>query len=290
MLTIKKMLGLYRLDVTNKIKIARHQDTRDVNVHELFYNNEFELYQSYQETDKFKGCKYLVSCLGINNNQALFVGVYEIKNTYNVDGFPSANKFPPGKDVSFRGKAKLKSRYKYDLEKLTGFEDLERRLVISWSGVAQGWCVWLDTYPNEVVQLLPKGFVKDFPGYYDINLTFKELKEIIRDPDVNRTWYKSLSSVGGVYLILDTTDGMQYVGSASGKEGLYGRWKKYVENGHGNNKKLKEVLEKEPERIYKFKYTILQTLPAALTSTEAIREENKYKEKLGTRAFGLNSN
>lgn len=49
MLTIKKMLGLYGLDVTERIKIARHQDTRDVNVHELFYNNEFELYQSYQE-------------------------------------------------------------------------------------------------------------------------------------------------------------------------------------------------------------------------------------------------
>ncbi|MFF2589646.1 hypothetical protein ACFVSS_17475 [Peribacillus butanolivorans] len=43
-----------------------------------------------------------------------------------------------------------------------------------------------------------------------------------------------------------TKEGKQYVGSASGKEGLLGRWKEYAINGHGNNTKLKELIEADP--------------------------------------------
>lgn len=167
---------------------------------------------------------------------------------------------------------------------------MEHRLVIKWAGVAQGWCVKIDTFANEVVQLLPKGFVRDFPGYLDINISFRELQGIVNDPNANAIWHKMLSAVGAVYLIVDTKEGKQYVGSASGKEGLLGRWKEYAINGHGNNTKLKELIEVDPQRIHTFKYTILQTLPRTLTQNEVLREEGKYKDKLGTRAYGLNLN
>lgn len=89
MLNIKELLKLRGLDVTQNIKIARHKDTReDVDVHELLANGEFELYQSYQEKNMFKNCKYLVSCLGLPNSQALLVGVYQVKKTVKVNGFP----------------------------------------------------------------------------------------------------------------------------------------------------------------------------------------------------------
>ncbi|NLY79690.1 MAG: GIY-YIG nuclease family protein [Lysinibacillus sp.] len=284
MLTIKKMLEFYGLDTTKKIKIARHQDTRGVDVLELYETNHFEIYQSYQEINRFKDCDYLVSCIGIEKNQAIFVGVYEMKGIHKVDGFPEHL------DVPFRGKAKLNSKYRYDLEKLSGFEDLENRMIIHWNNVAQAWCVYLNNNDKEVVQIVPKGYVMDFPGYLDFTLTYRQLVKIINDYDANRVWHKMLSSVGGVYLILDKKDGNQYVGSASGKEGILGRWKDYAKNGHGDNKKLKEILEADPDRVYQFQYTILQTLPASLTTKEAIMEENKYKEKLGSRAFGLNLN
>ncbi|MCD1162213.1 GIY-YIG nuclease family protein [Peribacillus frigoritolerans] len=284
MLTLNKLLKMYDLDMTNSIKIARHQDTRGVDVHELFASGHFELYQSYQERNEFKDCEYLVSTLGIDNSQALFIGVYEVKSITPVTGFPE------DVDVPFRGKAKLRSKYRYELVKVPGFEDLEHRLVIKWAGVAQGWCVKIDTFANEVVQLLPKGFVRDFPGYLDINISFRELQGIVNDPNANEIWHKMLSSVGAVYLIVDTKEGKQYVGSASGKEGLLGRWKEYAINGHGNNTKLKELIEADPQRIHTFKYTILQTLPRTLTQNEVLREEGKYKDKLGTRAYGLNLN
>ncbi|SIS64874.1 GIY-YIG nuclease family protein [Salimicrobium flavidum] len=101
---------------------------------------------------------------------------------------------------------------------------------------------------------------------------------------------RMLSSVGGIYLIQDTTDGLQYVGSASGKEGILGRWKEYAKTGHGGNKILKQLIGADSTRAQKFKFTILQTLPATLTRNEVLAEERKYKEKLGSRAAGLNLN
>ncbi|MFE4029482.1 GIY-YIG nuclease family protein [Priestia sp. YIM B13551] len=284
MLTINKVLGFAGLDMSKSIKVARHMDTRGVDVHELYTNGYFNLYQSYQEKNVFKDCDYLVSCLGIENNQALFIGVYEVGDVTKVEGLPDHL------DIPYRGKAKVHSKYKYELKKLNGFEDLEGRLVIKWQNIAQAWCMKIDTNEKEVVQLLPKGYIRDFPGYLEINLPFVELQGVINDPTANSVWHRMLSSVGGVYLIVDTYNGLQYVGSASGKEGILGRWKEYAKNGHGGNKKLKTIIESEPNRVQKFKFSILQTLPRTLTKNEVLIEESKYKHKLGSRAYGLNLN
>lgn len=283
MLTINELLKLRGLDTTQSIKIARHKDTRqDVDVHELLENGEFELYQSYQEKNQFKDCKYLISCVGLPNSHALFVGVYEVIGKENVNGFPDTI------ETSFKGKAKINSRYKYNLKKMQGFEDLEGRVVIKWTGIGQAWCIRLDISEKEVVQILPKAFVSEFPGYNEVKLFYWQLKKIVEDPTANVVWHKMLSSVNAVYLIVDTTDGQQYIGSASGKEGLLGRWRDYARNGHGNNVKLMEILSKEPERIKKFKFSILQVYPLTLSQGEVNKEEMNYMDKLGTRAFGLN--
>lgn len=285
MLTINRLLEFAGLDMSKRIKIARHHDTtRNIDIHELYALHEFEIYQAYQEQNRFKDCDYLVSCLGLEKNQALFVGVYEVKGITEVEGFPKDI------NVSFKGKVKNGSKYKYDLHKLSGFEDFEKRLVINWQIIAQSWYQWIDTNEKEVVQLLPKGYVREFPGYYDINIVYRELQEIISDYNANSLWHKMLSSIAGIYLIVDTESGMQYVGSASGKEGILGRWRDYVNNGHGNNLKLKEILSEQPNRVHKFKFSILRTLPNTLTKTEVVEIEGKYKEKLGSRAYGLNSN
>lgn len=161
-------------------------------------------------------------------------------------------------------------------------------MIIKWNEIGQAWCVGLDTSEKEVIQVLYNPFVREFPGYNDVKLFYWEMKKIVEDPTANVIWHKMLSSINAVYLIVDTTDGQQYVGSASGKEGLLGRWKTYAQNGHGNNKKLKEILENEPERLKKFRYSILQIYPSTLTKAEVVKEEMNYIDKLGTRAFGLN--
>ncbi len=137
---------------------------------------------------------------------------------------------------------------------------------------------------------MPEGYIKEFPGFDELILSFDELQTIIKNPDANRQWHKMLSSVAGIYLIVDMTDGGQYIGSASGNNGILGRWSNYADSHHGNNKRLLALLKDEPERYKNFQFTILRTLPKTLTSDQVIAYEQKYKQKLGTRVFGLNEN
>ena len=117
-------------------------------------------------------------------------------------------------------------------------------MIIDWK-VAINWCQ--DLSAKEVVEILPKGYVNDFPGFDDVILEYIELKKIVDNKDAHREWHRMLSSVAGIYLILDTSTGLQYVGSASGKEGILGRWKQYAKDGHGSNKLLLEVLAQDSQ-------------------------------------------
>lgn len=93
-----------------------------------------------------------------------------------------------------------------------------------------------------------------------------------------------LSSVNGVYLIKDKISGKLYVGSAYGDQGIYGRWSAYAKNSHGENLELKGL---DPSV---FQFSILEIVPATTTADGVIERENRWKEKLGTRQFGLNKN
>lgn len=131
--------------------------------------------------------------------------------------------------------------------------------------------------------------VNNFTDYDSIELTFDELQEVIEGhyPD----YYKALSSVKGIYMIIDGNTGKLYVGSAYGEEGIWGRWKSYVNTFHGDNSRLKELYEKNGEEYFhKFKYLILQILATKISDKEVIEIEAKYKKRFLTREFGLNAN
>lgn len=96
--------------------------------------------------------------------------------------------------------------------------------------------------------------------------------------------------MAGVYLIVQSSTGAQYVGSAYGPKGILGRWKAYTLNGHGGNERLRELHSVNPYSYREFRYSVLRTLPKSLTAKEVIKYETFYKNKLGTRAFGLNAN
>lgn len=281
---ILKLLEMYGLETKNRIKIVRHQDPRLglEGIRKVYENNELELYQSYQERDKFEIGDYLISCIGIENRQSLFVGLYKVKDKKSVNGFPN------NYNASFKGLAKVNSKFKYTLEKIDKYEDLIGRVVINFAD--RTWCQNAKNKSIEVVQILPKGYVKDFPGYLDFILTYQELKNIIDNYTSNKVWHDTLSNVAGIYLIVDKETGLQYVGSAYGKEGVLGRWKVYAQYKHGNNNRLIELINKDPDYAYNFRFTILQTMSKSSLKNEVIAKESFYKEKLGSRAFGLNSN
>ncbi|PLR73513.1 GIY-YIG nuclease family protein [Bacillus sp. UMB0728] len=288
---LKTLLEHYGLDTKAKIKIARHKDEkRGYDLPLLYKNGQFDIYQSYQEGPDFHNCKYLVSFLGIDKNQAVFIGVYEVleiieaKNN-NVDMLP-----PLPEDFLFYSIYKPKRRFYYKLRRMKEFQELEDRLVIQWSGGAINWIQNFHGTPKEVVQLLPKGYVGHFPGYLDFFLSYEELKRMIEHRDAHSDWHKMLSAVSGVYVILDTGTGEQYIGSAYGKRGILGRFESYAKSPDGGNLKLLAHIQNDTDSVARFQYSLLETLPASMTLNEVITRETLYKRKLGTRAYGLNLN
>jgi hypothetical protein len=272
-MNIKELLELRGLDTSAKIKMARHQDAR-YDVHELYRRGELEAYQSYQSNPVFE-CRYVVSFLGLENSKAKFIGVYKVKGRKASDEVQLPGDPPLDHDFS------VGSNYYYELEKCPEFADLENRVVIDWGKSARSWHQRLTE--KEVIAILPSGYVRDFPGFLDFVLSYDELVQIIDNPDANRVWHNVLSSVAGVYLIVDSLTGWQYVGSAYGKRGILGRWAEYAKSGHGGTKKLRELLNSNPGYARNFNFTILQTLSKSLTNRQVIEWEEIYKKKLGIR-------
>ena len=64
-----------------------------------------------------------------------------------------------------------------------------------------------------------------FPGYKNVDVDFKSLQLVFAKD--NQSWKNALT-VKGIYLICDTKSGKKYVGSASGIDGIWGRWKAYL--------------------------------------------------------------
>lgn len=158
-----------------------------------------------------------------------------------------------------------------------------------------------------VSELLSIPANKAFPGYDKVKLLYKDLEEKLKTPE----WAEKLKAKKGIYVIADQKTGKLYVGSASGKEGIYGRWSDYV-NTKGN---FKTLLNGEKEIIYPnkgfqklikatgskehieqfFQFSILETFDPDMMDSEELkkyilRREGWWKEVLLTKEFGYNGN
>lgn len=98
-----------------------------------------------------------------------------------------------------------------------------------------------------------------FPGFNRVSLSFYELKNIVDTHQIN--WCTPLGSVQAVYLLTDKKENKFYVGSATSHENyLLSRWKDYLNNGHGGNVKLKQLIEEKGFDYFKdnFNFKILK--------------------------------
>lgn len=97
-----------------------------------------------------------------------------------------------------------------------------------------------------------------FTDYPDMHLRFPDLKQIVENASQHGRWHDRLRAVQAVYLILDEQTGQQYIGSATGHDGLLGRWSDYAKtDGHGNNKEFIELLRKRPDAASDLSFSIL---------------------------------
>jgi hypothetical protein len=282
MLTLEHILIPFGFDTSRRTKLVRHQE-QGIDVSALHHVGQLEFYQTFQGRPVFVNCDQIVSFLGGNGTHATFVGVY---NVHGVSGpreikLPKTFLFPKMYDSDV---------YVYDLVRDERFDALIDRLVIDWGAGTRTWVQKFRGGEKEVIEVLPRGYVKEFPGFLDFILRFDELKVMIENRTANREWHRMLGSVAGVYLILDTLSGRQYVGSAYGDGGIIARWAQYARNVHGGNAQLKTLLSERPNAHNDLRFSVLQTLSPSLTAREVIVYEQLHKEKLGTRAHGLNSN
>lgn len=260
-----------------RVKLVRHASA-DYDLSLVERKGFLREYEERQGKPVFKDTDVILSFLGEGRSRARFVGASRVGARSEApgpwpDGFPYPAMHP--------------GNLRYELEPLPQFAEMHDRLIIDWGG---GRGFHQHQRAKELVEIRPAGFVDHFPGYDAVVLDFGQLQRLVVNEVANRVWHRMLSEVAGVYLIVDTQSGNQYVGSAYGQRGILGRWATYVRTLHGNNRLLKELLAAHPGRHLSFQFAILRTLPKAWTAREVIEVESAQKMRLGTRAFGLNAN
>ena len=280
-----ELLKLCGFDSTGKnVKIARHQDRR-ISVHSLFDEGHFDVYQRYQKKSVFD-CDYVVSCLGLGEKLAKVIGIYQVmRKTPNV--LPS--NLPP-KLATFM----QETHNCYELKKLQGADDqrlvddiYERVIVHGWERDPINWCRSL-TPQFDVVQILPRHYADEFPGYLNLELSYDKLREMIQNGTRYQKWHQMLKSAKGIYAVFDNQDNRFYVGAAYGKGGFLKRWQDYARNGYGDSTQLQQILKSAPSRVHDFMFSILQLLPNTATEAEVITSEIAWIRKLRARDLGYN--
>lgn len=175
----------------------------------------------------------------------------------------------------------------YEYKILSEYEKFFGRMIVRFKNKSQTMIRLAESVMNdcEVVQILPDTFDNDlFPGYDNVNISWKELSRVI----TKEGWKTALQNQKGVYLITDVSSGKMYVGSAYGESMILGRWESYVKNGNGGNIELKKL---DFEYIKEnFRYSILDIFKSTIDDKVIISRESWWKEVLHTRKFGYNKN
>ena len=265
-----------------KVKLIRHS-LSDKNFKECYDADKVYEYTCHQKKDFSKGYEYWVTFISGSGTLAKLHSIYKVGASIpdTEETIPAG--LPSTEASHYNGEHAI-----FDLERLDVLEEMEGRLTIDWGQSARMWHQ-KGTTEKPVISIQPEE-KKVFTGFENLVKTYDELKEIVDNPEVYDAWYTALSSVYAVYLIVDTETGKQYVGSAYGKDGLWGRWSEYIQTHHGNNKKMKQLICDYPERYHAFQFSILQILPKTVTDEEVIRIESLWKSKLLSIKFGMNDN
>lgn len=250
-----------------------------------------DIFNAYQQTQgarleqSMAGAEYVASFIGRSAGTAHFVGLYKVGSSRPLtrEQYWQVPAYVEMKTYGMRGFADQETRDEilwFDLA-LTSFYSLwQGKLIVSWPPPERSW--WRRAHRNEmpiVAILQESAFVSGMPPWDQLCLMWEEL-QVLPTP-----WRTAMSHWRAIYYILDVSDGKAYVGSAYGAENLLGRWIQYAARGHGGNVLLRE---RKPEHL---RFSILQRLSPDMDTSDVIRLEATWKERLRTRApHGLNEN
>lgn len=245
------------------------------------------IYNAYQQTQsprtesQMLRADYIASFIGTETGRALFVGLYRRGGSrpLNHQAFWT---IPENKDLHMLGMEGHKPSDPdclwIELQAVETFAHWKGRVVTDFPR-DRNWTRWADKWPLKLMAIHEHSVLTaEMPSWDRFVVGHGELANL------PARWRAALAEWRGIYAIIDETDGKLYVGSAYGEQNIYGRWSNYALTGHGNNA---ELVGRDPSR---FRYSILQRLSPDLESSEVIRIEQSWKERLHTREFGLNRN
>lgn len=154
--------------------------------------------------------------------------------------------------------------------------EYSKRLWIEWGSGTRSWIQRADVRDKPIVELTRAFHEDPFPGYARFRSKVSEIQGL------PGTWLSALRAARGVYLLTSVRTKEQYVGSATGVDGFFGRWLNYAQDGHGGNLGLKSA---EPSD---YEVSILEVSGSAASREEIVRVEEIWKLKLRSREMGLN--
>ena len=248
----------------------------------------FDCYQSTHaaNTEAALGrATHVASFIRYKPKMALFVGLYRVEATrvLSVDEYQSRPLHLELMGLGMGGHKASDGReavIEFAMSDTGWNGSWSRRLIIDWPGLERSWYRWADrnAFPIAAIAEEPL-LVRSMPDWHDLSLEWHQLAVLPSG------WRAALSQWRGVYLIIDRSDGRQYVGSASGRKNILQRWLNYSQTGHGGNKLLKA---RDPAS---FVFSILQRVSPDMPEADVVGIENSWKLRLRSRApDGLNEN
>jgi hypothetical protein len=255
-------------------QIIRHSDKRikDKTLFDAWHSERdlFEKYQSFQRPSKrFTIGGYLASFVVTRTRETVFVGLYKVI---------TARKAEERDRAPVLGIEVEPDDIVHELENTSLMLPYVGRLIIEpWRDAINHVKKATDRNP-EVRELRRQTYDEPFPGLLRFKRNISDMANIFP------SWQERLREARGVYLLVCRATGHQYVGSATGQDGFFGRWLQYATDGHGGNVRL--VARENSD----YEATILEVAGSRDTSDEILELEKTWKAKLGSRVHGLNGN
>lgn len=249
---------------------------------DVYFAGWFEEWQCWQTNKNFER-DFVVSLIQLpQNNKWLFAGAYD-SHGHTTKKAQGRNKLPSDKRVL---------RYIYNLKKRPQSNELDGRLIVDFNRPGRNSYLNCEKWTPllKVSEVLPEKLqIAEFPGYSWTMLTKQHLDIVVKQGV--ESWKSALNSVSGVYVIADKKSGKLYIGSATGKGGIWSRWKAYSTTGHGGNSDLKKLLKKQGINYAQhFQFGVIEIADTHASEKDIIARETYWKELLLTRTHGHNAN
>lgn len=217
----------------------------------------------------------VIGCIRLSGDNWLLTHVLEITAIKTPMGLPNS--------------IEEQKNFWYEARVVSEFAKLFGRIIVNYHNTVQNLIRRPEViiHQMEVVELLSTQLAdRDFPGYANVTVTWRQLQQVVQRG--NREWQTALQNQKGIYLITDTKTGKQYVGSAYGQQMLWGRWRAYVETGHGGNVELMKLPVSYIQEH--FQYAILEIADGKSPDNYILAREKWWKQALRTQEFGYNAN